>query len=68
MIKGCQVFIPETVFFKDGKIEFLSSMDREGCVNFDFKTKLDSFLSVRTKLGEIVKDRRKDKEKFGKEK
>lgn len=43
-------------------------MDREGCVNFDFKTKLDSFLSVRTKLGEIVKERRKDKEKFGKEK
>lgn len=44
MIKGCQVFMPETVFFKDdggkaGKIDFITSMDRDFCLTFDTKTK-----------------------------
>lgn len=59
--------MPDTVFFKDGKVEFFSTMDRECCLNFELKTKLDSLLSVRTKIAEIVKDRKKDTEQFGKE-
>lgn len=31
------------------------------------KVKLDSQLAVRSKIGEIVKERRKDTEKYGKE-
>lgn len=67
LIKGCQVLVPETVFFKDGKIDFFSQVDRDYCLSFDLKTKLDSYLAVRTKLLEIVKDRKKDTDKHGKE-
>jgi hypothetical protein len=32
MIKGCQVLMPETVFFKDGKIDLIVQCDREWCL------------------------------------
>jgi hypothetical protein len=32
MIKGCQVIMPETVFFRDGKIDFIVECDREWCL------------------------------------
>lgn len=42
--------MPETVFFKeDGKIDFLTTMDRDCCIAYDTKTKSES-LSVRKKL------------------
>lgn len=68
MIKGCQVFIPETVFFneKDGKIDFLTAMDRDCCLCYDTKTKLEH-LQVRTKLTEVVKERKKDTEMHGRQ-
>jgi len=60
MIKGCQVFMPETVFFKDdGKLDFVTTMDRDCCISVDTKVKMDN-LSVRTKLSDIVKERKKD--------
>jgi len=40
MIKGCQVFVPETIFFKDGKIDFLTAIDKDFCLSLDIKTKL----------------------------
>lgn len=68
MIKGCQVFIPETVFFKeDGKIDFITMMDRDCCISYDTKTKLEP-LQVRTKLTEVVKERKKDTEMHGRQK
>lgn len=68
MIKGCQVFVPETVFFKeDGKIDFLTTTDRDCCVSYDIKTKLEN-LHIRTKLAEVVKDRKKDTEMHGRQK
>lgn len=54
--------MPDTVFFKDGKVDFFTTTDREGYLNFEYKTKLDSLLNVRTKIAEIVKDRKKDTE------
>lgn len=42
-------------------------MDRDCCLAADTKTKLDSYLAVRTKLQEIVRERRKDTERYGKE-
>jgi len=29
MIKGCQIFFPETVFFKDGKVDFITGIDKD---------------------------------------
>lgn len=59
--------MPETVFFQDGKMEFFTQMDRDCCLAFDLKIKLESSLVIRTKLNDIVKERRKDYEKYGKE-
>jgi hypothetical protein len=52
MIKGCQIFLPETVFFKEGKVEFITTMDKDCCLSFDLKIqKLTKNLTeVRTKL------------------
>jgi hypothetical protein len=40
MIKGCQIFLPETVFFKDGRIDYLTQIDKDLCLAYDIKTKL----------------------------
>jgi hypothetical protein len=61
------VFFPETVFFKDGKIDFMTCLDKDFCIQFETKAKLDSNLAIRTKLSEAVKERRKDQDRFGKE-
>ena len=54
------MFMPETVFFKDdGKLDFVTTMDRDCCISVDTKVKMDN-LSVRTKLSDIVKERKKD--------
>jgi hypothetical protein len=64
MIKGCQIFIPETVFIRDGRFDFLTMLDRDFCICYDTKTKLES-LAVRSKLMEMIKERRKDTEMYG---
>lgn len=52
--------MPETAFFKDdGKLDFVTAMDRDCCLSIDTKVKLEN-LYVRTKLSEIVKERKKD--------
>jgi len=57
LIKGCEVFMADTVFFKEGKLDFLVQNDKEFCLSFDTKTKMTLF-EVRKKLNEIVKERR----------
>ena len=59
--------MPETVFFKDGKVDFITAIDKEGCLVLDTKTKLDSMLAIRKKISEIMRERRKDEELFSKE-
>ena len=50
--------MPETVFFKDdGKLNFVTSMDRECCLSVDTKVRME-YLAVRYKLIESVRDRR----------
>jgi len=34
MIKGCQVFFPETVFFSKSKIDFIAANDKDMCLSF----------------------------------
>jgi len=59
--------MPETVFFKDdGKLNFVTTMDREGCLTMDNKVKLE-YLAVRYKLIESVRERRQDSELYGKQ-
>ena len=57
--------MPETVFFKDGKIAFLTVMDRDCCLSIDTKIDLNNTIKVRDKLKDIVKDRKKDTELHG---
>lgn len=49
--------MPDTVFFKEGKLDFLVQNDKEFCLSFDTKTKMTLF-EVRKKLNDIVKERR----------
>lgn len=66
-IRGCQIFFPETIFLKDGKIDFMTSLDKEFCIQYETKIKLENTLALRTKLSEAVRERRKDQERCGKE-
>lgn len=67
-LKGCQVSIPETVFFqKDGKIDFLTMLDRDCCLAQDIKTKMEPVM-VRTKISDSVRERKKDSEMHGRQK
>jgi hypothetical protein len=59
--------MPETVFFKDGKLDFLTFTDRDSCINFDPKTKME-YIAVRERLALCVKERRNDTEIHGKQK
>lgn len=56
--------MPDTVFFKDGKIDFLAQNDRESCLAFDTKTKLTLF-EVRKSLVKVSKERKSDTVKYG---
>lgn len=66
LIKGCQVYLPETVFYNDGRIDFVATIDKDCCLALDTKLKLQN-LEIRKKLEEIVKERLKDCEMHGKE-
>lgn len=39
LIKGCQIIMPETVFYKDGKIDLIVSNDRDFCLATETKIK-----------------------------
>ena len=56
--------MPDTVFFKDGKIDFLAQNDRESCLSFDTKTKLTLF-EIRKSLVKVSKERKSDLVKHG---
>ena len=59
LIKGCEIFMPDTVFFKEGKIDFVAQNDKEFCLSFDTKTKLTLF-EVRKSLIKVSKERKTD--------
>jgi hypothetical protein len=56
--------MPETVFFKEGKIDFIVQNDRDWCLAQDVKTKY-TYLEVNKKLPTIVQERRKDSVHLG---
>lgn len=45
----------------------MTSLDKEFCLQFETKVKMENTLALRTKISDAVKDRRKDQERFGKE-
>ena len=51
--------MPDTVFFKEGKIDFVAQNDKEFCLSFDTKTKLTLF-EVRKSLIKVSKERKSD--------
>ena len=55
------------MFIRDGRFDFLTMLDRDSCISYDTKTKLES-LHVREKLMDMMKERRKDIEMFGRQK
>lgn len=59
MIKGCQIIMPETVFYKDGKIDLIVSNDRDFCLATETRYKWID-LELRKKLPIILSDRRAD--------
>jgi len=56
--------MPETLFFKDGRMLFLTTMDKDYCLSIDTKTKFEN-LDIRQKLAEVVRERRRDCEPYG---
>jgi len=62
------VLMPETVFFKDdSKIDFMTTLDREGCLAYDTKKKMNNN-SMLSRMGDLRLDRQKDNEKYGRTK
>ena len=57
--------MPETLFFKEGKISFLSILDWDGCLSIDTKMKLDNTVLIRSKIQDAVRERKKDFEQDG---
>jgi hypothetical protein len=53
MIKGCQIIMPETVFYKDGKIDLMVSNDRDFCLATETKYKWTE-LELKKKLPIII--------------
>ena len=59
MIKGCQVLVPETLFCREGKFDFILTNDREFCMAIDTKTKLTP-IKLRVKFYDVVRERKRD--------
>jgi hypothetical protein len=58
------VLLPDTLFIKDGKFDFISSLDRDCSLVIDKKTE-KSNLQVRMRLEEAVRERRYDTVEYG---
>lgn len=63
LIQGCQVFLPETVFFRDGQLEFSSMMDKDNCIALETKSKNQRSEIIKW-IKEVVKQRQIDTEQF----
>lgn len=61
------MFIPETVFLKDGKFDFLVMQDKELCLTLDTKIKLTS-LNIKIRLQEAAKEKKEDTVEYGNQK
>lgn len=57
--------MPETVFYSNGCVDFITSNDRERHLRYDTKTKLNN-PDVCKKIRDVVTERRKDNEVYGK--
>ena len=65
MIKGCQVFVPDTVFFKmDGSIDCFIQNDKDGSLSYFIEQKKMFWNYLRKKLEKIVDERQNNKEMF----
>ena len=59
--KGCQVFFPGTCFFKDEKIDFIMTNDRDYCITWksgkgamlDIRQDLEAEYKVRNNMSEL---------------
>ena len=61
------MLIPETVFFNDdGRVDFITTTDREGCVALDLKTRINS-VSLCKRIQEVVLERKLETDKFSKQ-
>ena len=61
MIEGCQIFLPDTVFFEKGKI-VICGMDKDFCLIKD--SKKPSTLAVRKHLDNQINERKEKHEPF----
>jgi hypothetical protein len=39
LVKGCQVLMPETAFFSEGKVISITTLDKDNCLSFHSKVK-----------------------------
>lgn len=58
MIKGCQIFIPDTAFFtKDGRADCFIQNDKDGCLSYLLEQKKLQPSGISKKIQEIVRAR-----------
>lgn len=63
LIRGCQVFLPETVFFaSDGRVDFCTALDKDCCLIFEPKIKA---LNIKKRFKQNAADRKTDDVQFG---
>jgi hypothetical protein len=67
MIKGCQVLMPDTVFFNnEGLAEMVVSNDKEYCMANDQKIKLSKEMhTIKVRLEDLYKERKRDNLLYG---
>jgi hypothetical protein len=56
--------MPETVFLKDGKFDFLVMQDKDYCLTLDTKIKLTS-LNIKIRLQDAAKEKKEDTVEHG---
>ena len=67
MIKGCQVALPDTVFFStEGLAELVVANDKEYCMSNDQKIKLTKEMhNIKQRLVTVSKERKADSQQYG---
>lgn len=63
MIRGCQVFMPETLFYREGKIDYVAALDKDFCLHVDPKRPMDR-VSLEILFASKAKERRQDNTLF----
>ena len=56
--------MPDTLFIKQGRFDYICTLDNQLCLSVDSRTKLNNF-AVKLRMQEASKERKQDSVEFG---